>query len=226
MKRMFTENEIKGLAETVIPTPEPGGLEVINVSKGELDENTGIYALVISASDKAKVLANPQNCVLAFTEEHVGTAYAFLTGVMGGAMYEYIFNFVTTEASTGGTFLAVEQTMIGISENMDGLSEHTYTSTLDGDYTYQASEGEDGLSFTSSQLSEIYGIARFVKYIRVTGAGYTLDLHYDGKIKLGENLQDGAVYFSARKPSSTEATVTFVITYDHLTNTYTQTYTY
>lgn len=106
-----------------------GGLEVINVSKGALDPDTGMYALTISAEDKAKVLTNPHNCVLAFAENHVGTAYAYLIGVMDG-IYEYIFNFVSSVENASGTFPVITQTMIGISENMDMWMEQTYTTTL------------------------------------------------------------------------------------------------
>lgn len=128
-KRMFTENEIKEIAETASGGSTGGGLEVINVSKGALDPDTGMYALTISASDKTKVLANPHNCVLAFTENHVGTAYAYLTGIMDG-ICEYIFSFISSVENASGTFPAITQTMIGISENMDMWMEQTYTTTL------------------------------------------------------------------------------------------------
>lgn len=201
-----------------------GGMEVINVSKGELDQETGIYALVISAFDKAKVLANPQNCVIAFAEEHVGTAYAYFTGVQEGVFYQYIFNFVSEDDNGTGTFPVINQTMIAISENMDGLMEQTYTTTLTSDvYECDVAEGGTTLTLTSDQLEEICHTNPTNKKIRVFAynnpSPYSIVLHYDGDT-------GNVYYFSGRKPSSTPGTATFVITYDSETHTYTQVYTY
>lgn len=79
-----------------------GGLEVINVSKGEASQmGEGYYDLTISEADKAKILANPQNYVLSFAENHVGTAYAHLIGAMDATTFGvtenvYKFTFLGT----------------------------------------------------------------------------------------------------------------------------------
>lgn len=101
-----------------------GGLEVINVSKGEASQmGEGYYDLTISEADKAKILVNPQNYVLAFTENHVGTAYAHLKGVMDTATMG------TNEKVYGFTFLGSFPTIYDIQifvGDMDMYYEASY----------------------------------------------------------------------------------------------------
>lgn len=211
------DDRVEALENAPAPT---GGLELISVEIGlEPDPNTGMYSLTISDEDKAKVLANPQNCVIAFTENHIGTAYAYFTGIMS-EVYTYIFNFISSATNINGTFPVITQTMIGISENMEGAMITTYTSTLDNKLTYEAGEGDiaNTLDLTSDQLVEIYENAENVDYIRVTTGSYTIDLHYDGKA-------NDTVYFSVRKPvSGGSGTATFSIT--KVMSVYTQYYNY
>lgn len=180
------------------PAPA-GGLEIINVSKGEASQmGDGYYDLVISNEDKAKVLANPQNYILAFAENHVGTAYAQFTGStttedIGMNENAYGFTFL-------GTFPAIRDITLYIGD-MDIYYEVTYRTIDASNSSYALVEtittglsGANALDLDSDQINSIYyNPDKF--QIKVEDSGDVQILRYDG-------FDNNTVYFSSRKPVS------------------------
>lgn len=213
------DERVTALEEAPAPT---GGLEIINVSVGEPSQmGEGYYDLTISADDKAKILANPQNYILAFAENHVGTAYAHFIGSMdagtfGMDMKVYGFTFL-------GTFPAIHDIQLFVGD-MDIYYEKTYQ-TVDadnapyvrGETIETAPSDTHTLDLTSDQLIDIYHSPEG-KTLKVQDLNYTVYLHYDG-------IANNTVYFSGTKPvSGASGKATFTIT--NVMGTLTQYYNY
>lgn len=201
------DERIKTLEEAPAPT---GGVEIINVTIGEYSEATHYYALTISAEDKAKVLANPQNYVLAFEEPDQHSTYDYASYYTKYPDNMYIYRWTRTVAASGDArqpLTAVVEYQFAISENADMFSSITFevpTSSTKETITCGVASANE-LDLTKNQLVEIYTNPE--KYdIKVVDNSYTVYLHYDG-------FASGTVFFSGTKPVSGASTkATFSIT--------------
>ncbi len=213
------DERITALEEAPAPT---GGLEIINVSVGEASEmGEGYYELVISPEDKAKVLANPQNYVLVFAENHVGTAYAHFIGSMSAelmGMNENVYDFTFL-----GTFPSIYDIQLFVGD-IDIYFEKRYETIDANDVPYVIGKtietspgGSSDLNLTSDQIAEIYNTADVEQItLKVIDASYTVYLHYDG-------FANNTVFFSGTKPVSGgtgKATFTIVNVMGTLTQHY------
>lgn len=193
------DDRVEALENAPAPT---GGIEIINVEVGEASQmGEDYYELVISNEDKAKVLEHPENYILAFTEKHVGTAYAQFTGSMSAddmGMNENAYGFTFL-----GTFPAIHDIQIFVGD-IDLYFEKTYHTIDTNNSNYALGEvitcgidpdNSNKLDLDAVQIMSIYNNPENVGYIKVEDSGDVQILRYDG-------FANNTVYFSSRKPVS------------------------